>query len=195
MRNIAVKNANGVTVYPIEALLGERRFVGINGEITAESAMEFVQEILYLNLEGPEPIKVLINSPGGEITNGMLMYDVIQSSRAPIHLYCTGTAYSMAAVLLVCGKKGNRFILPHGKCMLHEPLVPYGVGGKSSSVYTISESLLKTKREMEEILAKHTGHTPEEIDENTKTDHFFTAQEAVDFGLADAVRDFDALLD
>ncbi len=195
MKFIAVKSVNGINDHPIEALLGERRIVEINGEITADSSMEFVREILYLNLGGSEPIKVLINSPGGEITNGMLMYDVIQKSPAPIQLFCTGTAYSMAAVLLACGKKGNRFILPHGKCMLHEPLVPYGVGGKSSSVRTISESLLKTKREMEELLAKHTGHTPEEIDETTRTDHFFTAEEAVAFGLADAVRDFDALLE
>lgn len=196
MSTIAVKNVNGVQTMPVDALLGQRRIVYVCGEITDAMAIEFVQQIMYLNYEDDVmPIKVFINSGGGEINSGMMMYDVIQKSRAPVQLYCIGKAYSMAAVLLACGKKGNRYLLPHSKVMIHEPLIPYGVGGKSSSVQTISESLLKTKREMEELLAKHTGKTAEEIAENTKTDHFFEAGEAVSFGMADAIKEFDEMME
>ena len=195
MNSIAIKSAGGIQQVALSAFLGQKRNVFILGEITEETAIGFLQQIMYLNYEDDVmPIKVFINSGGGEINSGMMMYDVIQKSRAPIQLYCIGKAYSMAAVLLACGKKGNRYLLPHSKVMIHEPLIPYGVGGKSSSVQTISESLLKTKREMETLLAKHTGKTAEEIAENTKTDHFFEAEEAVAFGMADEVKEFDEMM-
>ena len=124
----------------------------------------------------------------------MLIYDVLQANAAPIEVYCLGKAYSMAALLLCCGQHG-RYLLPHSKVMLHEPLIPYGVGGKSSSIQTISESLLKTKQQLEELLAKHTGQTAAALDEITRTDHFFTAGEAVAFGLADGIKDFNEMME
>ena len=191
MSTIAIKNARGVQEVALSALLGQRRIVYVCGEITEETAVSFIQQITYLNCEDSEtPITVCINSAGGCTNSGLLMLDVIESSQAPIQLYCIGKAYSMAAILLACGKKGSRYLLPHSRVMIHEPLIPYGVGGKSSSIQTVSESLLKTKREMEELLAKYTGKTPEEIAENTKTDHYFDAEEAVQFGLADGIRAF-----
>ncbi len=196
MNLITIKSVNGTQEVTLPAFLVQKRSVFVLGEITEDTAVDFLQKIMYLNLEDNVlPIKVFINSSGGEINSGMVMYDVIQKSRAPIHLYCIGKAYSMAAVLLACGKKGSRYLLPHSKVMIHEPLIPYGVGGKSSSVQTISESLLKTKREMEELLSKHTGKTAEEIAENTKTDHFFEAEEAVSFGMADGIKDFDEMME
>ena len=193
MSSIAIKNTRGFQEVGLHALLGQRRIVYVCGEITEETAVSFIQEITYLNGEDEvTPITVFINSEGGDINSGMLMYDVIQSSRAPILLYCIGKAYSMAAVLLACGKKGCRYLLPHSKVMIHEPLIPH-IGGKSSSVQTVSNRLLKTKREMEEVLAKHTGKTPEKIAEETKTDHFFDAEEAVQFGLVDGIRTFDEM--
>ena len=193
---IGVKNNAGVQTVPVEALLAMKRILFVQGEITDEMAVAFAQQVIYYNMDDPvAPIKVFINSDGGEINAGMAMYDVIQSSRAPILLYCVGKCYSMAAVLLACGKKGNRFILPHGKVMIHEPLIPYGVGGKSSSVQTISESLLKAKREMDDILAAHTGKKAEEIAESTKTDRFFDADEAVGFGLVDGIKEFAEMVE
>ena len=103
---VAVKSVNGMQTMPVDALLGQRRIGYVCGEITDAMAIEFVQQIMYLNYEDDvTPIKVFINSGGGEINSGMMMYDVIQKSRAPIQLYCIGKAYSMAAVLLACGKK------------------------------------------------------------------------------------------
>lgn len=190
---IQVKSSNGITVMPLETrLMGSRR-IFIEGEINEEVASQFVKQIMALNDESREPIHVFVNSGGGEIVSGLLMYDTIESSVAPIVLYCIGKAYSMAAILFASGKHG-RYILPHSKLMLHEPLIPYGVGGKSSSIQTISDSLLKVKRDMEEILSLHTGKSVKEIARITKTDHFFTAEEAVAFGLADGVKDLAAMM-
>ena len=192
--NTIVRNRNGLETISIEASLTSNRTLFITDEITDQAALELTKQILYLLRENAaDPINFIINSPGGSIDAGMLIYDIITKSPAPIRMYCMGKAYSMAAVLFASGSHG-RYMLPHSKIMLHEPLIPYGIGGKSSSIQTISDSLLKTKQEMEAILALHTGRTPAEISEITKTDHYFTAQEAVDFGLADAVKDFGSML-
>ena len=192
--NTIVRNRNGLETISIEASLRSKRILFITDEITDQAALEFTKQVFYLLHEtAAEPIHLFINSPGGSIDAGMLIYDVLSKTPAPVKMYCIGKAYSMAAVLFSSGSHG-RYILPQSKIMLHEPLIPFGIGGKTTTIQTISDSLLKTKQEMEAILALHTGRTPEEISEITKTDHYFTAQEAVDFGLADAVKDFSAML-
>ena len=185
-----IKSVNGYQAMPIEALLNHQRVIYVNGEINEQAAMNVVQQMTYLVMEDSvRPIKLFINSCGGEIDSGMVIYDILQGSPAPIQVYCTGRAYSMAAVLLCCGRHG-RYILPHSKVMIHEPLISTGVGGKTSSIQTIAESMMKTKEEMVAILAKHTGQPLEKLYEVTKTDTFFSADEAVAFGLADKVVDF-----
>lgn len=195
MTNVQIRSSNGISIVPIESRLMASRKVFIEGDINEASACDFVKKILFLNQEDKDkPIDVLINSQGGEITSGMLMYDVIQASRAPIRTFCIGMAYSMGAVLLACGNHG-RYILPHSKVMIHEPLLGNHVGGSASSIRSISENLLETKRKMNQILARHTGKTEEEIEEATRFDHFYSAQESVEFGLADKIVDFQFLLE
>ena len=190
-----VKSVNGIQEISVEAALHGNRLLYIAGTIDYEAALAFVRQVMYLTQEDAgQPIKLFISSDGGEIDAGMLIYDVLQANAAPIGVYCLGKAYSMAALLLCCGQHG-RYLLPHSKVMLHEPLIPYGVGGKSSSIQTISESLLKTKQQLEELLAKHTGQTAAALDEITRTDHFFTAGEAVAFGLADGIKDFNEMME
>ncbi len=192
--NTIVRNRNGLETISIEASLTSNRTLFITDEITDQAALELTKQILYLLRENAaDPINFIINSPGGSIDAGMLIYDIITNTPAPVKMYCMGKAYSMAAILFASGSHG-RYMLPHSKLMLHEPLIPFGIGGKTTTIQTISDSLLKAKQEMEAILALHTGRTPEEIAEITKTDHYFTAQEAVDFGLADAVKDFSSML-
>lgn len=192
--NTIVRNRNGLETISIEASLRSKRILFITDEINDQAALEFMKQVFYLLHENAaEPIHLFINSPGGSIDAGMLIYDVLSKTPAPVKMYCMGKAFSMAAILFASGSHG-RYILPHSKIMLHEPLIPFGIGGKTTTIQTISDSLLKTKQDMEAILALHTGRTPEEISEITKTDHYFTAQEAVDFGLADAVKDFSAML-
>ena len=186
----AIKSVNGYQAMPIEALLNHQRVIYVNGEINEQAAINVVQQMTYLVMEDSvRPIKLFINSCGGAIDAGMVIYDILQACPAPIQVYCTGKAYSMAAVLLCCGQHG-RYILPHSKVMIHEPLISTGVGGKTSSIQTIAESMMKTKEEMVAILAKHTGQPLKKLYEVTKTDTFFSADEAVDFGLVDKVVDF-----
>ncbi|MCD8133034.1 MAG: ATP-dependent Clp protease proteolytic subunit [Clostridiales bacterium] len=176
-----------------DSKLLSRRKVFIEGEIDNTTACEFVKKIMILTQEDPEKeIDVLINSPGGEINSGMLIYDVIQASRAPIRTFCIGKAYSMAALLFSSGNHG-RYMLPHGELMLHEPLLGNLVGGNSSSIRSISESLLETRRRINQILAKHTGKSEKEIEKATEYDHFFSPEESVDFGLCDEIVDFSRI--
>lgn len=193
--NILIKSSNGITPVPADSRLLSQRRVFIEGEINAESALEFSKKILLLNDEDRQkPIDVLINSPGGEINSGMLMYDVIQASPAPIRMFCIGRAYSMGAVLFACGGHG-RYMLPHGELMLHEPLLGNQVGGNSSSIKSISDNLLATKRKMNRILARHTGKSEEEVEKATSYDHYFTPEESIDFGLCDEIVSFDRLME
>lgn len=193
--NVQIKSSNGITTIPMETKLMTERKIFIEGEINQETACEFVKKVLLLSAEDKEkPIDVFISSFGGEINSGLLMYDVIQGSRTPIRMYCMGRAYSMGAVLFACGRHG-RYILPHSEVMLHEPLLGGKVGGNASSIRSISESLLDTKTKMNEILAKHTGKTEEEIEEATKFDHYFSAEESIDFGLADKIISFEQIME
>ena len=193
--NVQVKSSNGITLVPIESRLMASRRIFIEGEIDADTACEFVKKVMYLNSEDAgKPIDVLINSPGGEINSGMLMYDVIQSSKAPIRMFCIGRAYSMGAVLFACGNHG-RYMLPHAELMVHEPLLGNRVGGNSSSIKSISDSLLETKKKMNQILAKHTGKPEKVVAKATSYDHYFSAEESVEFGLCDEIVDFEKIME
>lgn len=194
--NYVERGCNSITTLSTATKLGEARIISIAGTIDDVVANAFAEEMLILNREDANaPIVVKINSKGGEVAQGLMMYDVIQGSMAPVKLICTGEAYSMAAILLASGNpKHGRYILPNSKVMIHEPLIQGGVGGKTSSIKSISDSLLETRQKLNGILAKHTGHTIEEIDEATSYDHYFSAEEAVAYGLCDKVIDFSFLV-
>ncbi|HBA64558.1 MAG TPA: ATP-dependent Clp protease proteolytic subunit [Lachnospiraceae bacterium] len=192
---VLLKSSSGIQPVSIESkLMSDHRRLFITGEINADSAMDFFKQVMFLNLENDKaPISVFINSPGGEIDNGLLVYDAIVGSKAPIRTFCSGYAYSMGAVLFACGKE--RYLLPHSKLMLHEPLLGGKIGGNASSIKSISESLLETKRMMNKLLAFHTGKTEAEMDELTSYDHYFSAQEAVEMGLADGIKSFEEMME
>ena len=193
--NVQVKSSHGITLVPVDSRLMAHRKIFIEGEIDAEAACAFVKKVMLLNAEDSQkPIDVLVNSAGGEINSGMLMYDVIQGSKAPIRMFCIGKAYSMGAVLFACGNHG-RYMLPHGELMLHEPLLGNHVGGSSSSIKSISDSLMETKKKMNRILAKHTGKTEEEVEEATGFDHYFSPEESIEFGLCDQIVGFDKIME
>lgn len=192
--NVPVKSSNGITLVPMDSRLLVGRKIFIEGEINPETACEFVKQILFLCAEDAgAPIDVLINSPGGEINSGLLMYDAIQDCPAPIRMFCLGRAYSMGAVLFACGNHG-RYMLPHSELMLHEPLIGSQIGGSSSSIKSISDSLLEARKKMNRILAKHTGKTEEELEKATSYDHFFSAEEAKGYGLADGIIGFGEVI-
>lgn len=189
-----IKTSAGIALMPADSQLLTHRKIFIEGEISAETACSFLKQVLFLNREDAhQPIDVLVNSCGGEINSGLLMYDVIQSSTAPIRMYCAGKAYSMAAILIACGMHG-RYILPHGELMLHQPLLGNQVGGNASSLKSISDSLLETKAKINALLSKHTGKSVEEIEQMTGFDHYFTAEEAIDAGLCDEICSFEHMI-
>ncbi len=186
--NTIVKSSNGITVVPAESRLFAKRKLFIKGEITAQSACEFLENIMVLVDDDPDqPIHVFINSPGGEVNAGLMIYDFIKGARTPIKLYCVGMAASMAAIILAGGRKGERYILPHSKVMIHEPLIAGGVGGSATSIKHTADSIMETKRLTVELLAADTGKTEEEIDAAISYDNYMNANECVEFGICDKI--------
>lgn len=190
---IPQKTSTGTTLIPLESMEYENRILYVEGEITAEKASDFIRKIISLNRrDNITPIKIMITSEGGSVIYGMAMYDAICTSKAPVETYCVGTAYSMAAIIFAAGKK--RYMLEHSKIMLHEPLVMNGVVGRASSVKSMSDTLQNTKRQINELLCKHSGKTIDEMEAATSYDHYFSAEEAIEFGLADEVVGIESIL-
>lgn len=160
----------------------------IAGEINQVQALEFSMAMSVLASEKIN-VKIILDSPGGEVTAGMMIYDVIQAYPYDIDIYCAGIAASMGAVILAGGQKGRRYILPHSKVMIHEPLIAGGMGGSATTIEKTAQSILETKSMLSEILAKHTGKTVDEINKATLYDNYMNAKEAIAFGLCDRVRD------
>lgn len=185
VKNYLEESASGKRELSIDSCLFTDRKLFIEGIINDKTSLDFMHEFMYLSKTN-KPISIYINSSGGEVNAGLLMLDLIQSSKNEINIFCTGKAYSMAAILLACGKKGHRFILPHSRVMIHEVLSRV-VDGTATSIAKISESILETRDMLNNILAESTGHTLEEINRNTSFDNFMSADEAVDFGICDEV--------
>lgn len=185
--SIEVESVHGTREVSLSTRHLMNRNIFLNGEITAELADAFLAEFLYLEQESDEPVNIYINSPGGEVDAGLMIYDTIQGSSLKINMLCTGMAASMAAVLLAGGQKGRRYIMEHSRVMIHEPLLSRGVGGSATSIRNISESIIKTRDIINGILAEHTGKSIEEINEATLYDHYMNAAEAIEFGLCDSI--------
>jgi len=186
---VAEESSSGVHEITLQTKHFTNRKIFLTGEVTDEMANSFVSELLYL-AQSNEPIDILLNSPGGSVSAGLVIYDMIQAceDKVPINIYCIGLAASMGAVILAGGQKGRRYILPHSKCMIHEPLIQGGMGGSATSIKKTAESILETKSITNGILAKHTGKTIEEIDEATSFDNFMNAEAAIEFGLCDEIK-------
>lgn len=190
---VEVKSANGVSLIPMETVHLAKRRIFVQGEITMESACAFADQVMLLNDQSADAyIDVIVTSCGGEVQAGLMMYDVIQTSTAPIRMFCRGIAYSMAAVLFASGLHG-RYILPNSKLMLHEPLLGNAVRGNVSSIRALSEELTGIRGQLNTLLAKHTGRSVEQIEEACAYDHYFTPEECVEFGLADEVVGFQKM--
>ncbi len=187
--SIEVESAQGVREVYLETRHLMNRILFLKGEITAESANDFLSQYLFLENESEDPITIYIHSNGGEVNAGLMIYDIIKSSKLQINIICTGMAASMAAIILASGQPGRRYILPHSRVMIHEPLITDGVGGSATSIKNLSESILETRRITNSILAEHTGKSLDEIDEATKFDNYMNAESAVEFGICDKIID------
>jgi len=159
------------------------------GPIDHRMAVDFISAMLVL-AEEKKDAEIIIDSPGGEISAGLMIYDVLRSYKYKITMYCTGLAASMAAFILAAGQKGRRFILPHSQVMIHEPLISSGFGGSATSIEKTAQGILETKAVLNKILAEHTGRSVNEINKATQDDNFMTSEEAVEFGICDEIRSF-----
>jgi ATP-dependent Clp protease protease subunit len=166
--------------------LGSSPETGGNPAITDYLANITIQKLLYLQYENrTQEIHFYINCPGGSVTATLAIYDTMQFLDCPIATYCVGMAASGAAIILAAGTKGKRYALPHAKIMAHQP---WGqVGGQVSDIEIQATEILKDRRRLNEIIARHTGQSIESIERETERDRYFTAQEAKEFGLVDDV--------
>ncbi len=170
----------------LDDLLLENRIVFLIGEISYRLAAEVIMKLLYLdNLKRGVEISLYINSPGGSVDDTMAIYDTIRFIGSPVATYCIGRAQSGGAVILAAGTKGRRHALPHAKIMLHQPWG--GVTGQAEDIRIQAEEIIKSKKMINEVLAKHTGLTQEKLAEETERDKYMSAEEAKTWGLIDDV--------
>ena len=182
------ETSEGMARIPIADVMLQRREIWLTGEITSELADAIIAQILHLDAEAPgEEITLYIDSPGGSVTAGLAIYDVMQAVSAQIRTVCIGTAASMAAVLFAAGDR--REILMHGEVMIHDPLVSGGISGSALAVQDKSDRLMAKRKVLCGILAQHAGKTIKQIYKVTAKDSWYGAEEAVAFGLADTVID------
>ncbi len=170
----------------IDELLLENRIVFLIGEINQSSAARVMMQMLYLeNQKRGNDISFYINSPGGAVDDTLALYDTMRFMASPVATYCLGRAYSGAALLLTAGAKGKRFLLPHAKVMIHQPYG--GVTGQAEDIRIQAEQIIKSKQELTRIISLHTGKSVEQVQVDSERDKYFSATEAVAYGLADEV--------
>lgn len=176
----------GERSYDIFSRLLNDRIVFLGEEVNATTASLVVAQLLYLEAQDPDKdIQLYINSPGGSVTDGMAIYDTMQYVKCDVSTICIGMAASMGAFLLSSGAKGKRIALPNAEIMIHQPAA--GTQGKVTDMEIDVERFLKIKERMNRMLAENTGKTVEEIKRDTERDHWFSAEEAKDYGLVDQV--------
>jgi ATP-dependent Clp protease protease subunit len=178
--------ARGERSFDIFSRLLRDRIVFVNGPIDDNVAALVNAQLLFLESENPDkPVAMYINSPGGVVTSGLAIYDTMQWIKCPVATVCMGTAYSMGSFLLMAGSAGSRIALPNASIMLHQP--SGGFQGVASDIQRHAEDILRTKRRLNEIYAKHCGRTYEEVERTLDRDHFMTATEAREWGVVDHV--------
>ena len=172
--------------YDIYSRLLKDRIIFLSGEINDDVANLVVAEMLFLESQDSEKdIQLYINSPGGSVTAGMAIYDIMNYIKCDVSTICIGMAASMGAFLLACGEKGKRIALPSSEIMIHQPLG--GFQGQSSDVEIHAKRLLKTREDINKILSKRTGKTLKTIEKDTDRDNFMSAEAACQYGLIDKV--------
>ena len=175
-------------VFDIYSRLLKDRIIFLQGVVQDDMANLIVAQMLYLQFEDPKrDIHLYVNSPGGSVTAGMAIYDTMQFVTCDVATYCMGQAASMGAMLLTAGTKGKRFALPNARVMIHQPLA--GTEGTTTEILIHAKEFLRTKKTLNQLLAKHTGQPIEVIEKGTDRDNFMSAVEARDFGLIDKVLD------
>ncbi|KAK8658388.1 hypothetical protein V6N13_036595 [Hibiscus sabdariffa] len=181
-------SSRGERAYDIFSRLLKERIVCINGPINDDTAHVVVAQLLFLESENPsKPIHMYLNSPGGQVTAGLAIYDTMQYIKSPINTICLGQAASMASLLLAAGAKGERRSLPNATIMIHQPSGGYSGQAKDIAIHT--KQIVRVWDALNALYSKHTGQSVDVIQKNMDRDYFMTPEEAKDFGLIDEVID------
>ena len=180
------QSGRGERSYDIYSRLLKERVIFLVGEVNDQTANLVVAQLLFLESENPDKdISFYINSPGGSVTAGMAIYDTMQFIKPDVSTLCCGFAASMGAFLMAAGAKGKRFSLPNSKIMIHQVLG--GARGQATDIEIHARDILRTKEQMNRILAERTGQPYEKVKSDTERDYFMTADEAKDYGIVDQV--------
>lgn len=180
------KTQFGERAYDIYSRLLKERIIFIGGPITDPMANAVIAQLLFLESQDSKAdIKLYINSPGGSVSAALAMYDTMQFVKPDISTICVGIAASAAAVLLAAGAKGKRFTLPNSEILIHQ--IMSGVEGQAAEILIAARHIEKLKGRLDEILAKHTGQSPEKIAKDTDRDFWMTAEDAKKYGIVDEI--------
>ena len=180
------QTGHGERSYDIFSRLLKDRIILLGEEVNDASASVIVAQLLFLEAEDPDKdISLYINSPGGSVTAGMAIYDTMQYIKCDVATICVGMAASMGAFLLAGGAKGKRYALPNAEVMIHQP--SGGAQGQATEISIAAEHILRTKKKMNEMLAKNCGQPYERVAQDTERDNWMSAEEAKEYGLIDAV--------
>ncbi|WP_034446199.1 ATP-dependent Clp endopeptidase proteolytic subunit ClpP [Butyrivibrio sp. AE2032] len=180
------QTSRGERSYDIYSRLLKERIVFLGEEVNSTSASIVVAQLLFLEAEDPnKDIHMYINSPGGEITSGMAIYDTMHYIKCDVSTICIGMAASMGAFLLAGGAKGKRMALPNAEIMIHQPLG--GTQGQATEIEIAAKHIIRTKEKLNRMLAENTGKPYEQVAADTERDNWMTAQEALDYGLIDSI--------
>lgn len=183
---VVEQTARGERAYDIYSRLLKERVIFLVGPVEDHMANLVVAQLLFLESENPDKdIHLYINSPGGSVTAGLSIYDTMQFIKPDVSTMCIGQAASMGAFLLAGGTKGKRFALPNSRMMIHQP--SGGAQGQAADIEIQANEILKLRKQLNEIMAFHTGRSLEEIARDTERDNFMSAEQAVSYGLIDQV--------
>jgi ATP-dependent Clp protease protease subunit len=179
-------SGRGERAYDIYSRLLKERVVFLVGEVNDHMANLVIAQLLFLESENPEKdISLYINSPGGSVSAGMAIYDTMNFIKPDVSTLCMGMAASMGAFLLSSGAKGKRFSLPNSKIMIHQPLG--GARGQATEIEIAAREIIKTREQLNKILAENTGQPLSRIENDTERDYYLSAAESKDYGLVDQV--------
>jgi ATP-dependent Clp protease protease subunit len=183
------QTSRGERSYDIYSRLLKDRIILLGSAVDDNVANSIIAQMLFLEMENPEKdISIYINSPGGSVTAGLAIYDIMQFVKCDVSTVCLGMAASMGAFLLAAGTKGKRYTLPNARIMIHQPLIMGGgISGQVSDIEITAKELIRTKAKMNEILAKHTGQDIHVLEKATDRDNYLSAEDAKKFGLVDEV--------
>ncbi len=184
---VVEQTSRGERAYDIYSRLLKDRIIFIGTPIDDTVANLVIAQLLFLETEDPErDVSLYINSPGGSVDAGLGIYDTMQYIKPDVSTICVGMAASMAAIILAGGAKGKRYALPHAKVMIHQPWTG-GIRGRATDVKIYADEILKDRKRLNEILARHTGKDISEIERDTEKDYFMSAEEAKAYGIVDEV--------